>query len=281
MSQPLFLIYFVYGLAFFTMGLAMLLETGRSPALAEARNLRFLASFGIIHGTHEWLESYMLQAQAAGTALAPSLAWIRLGLLISSFVALFLYAYLSLRLSSPRYHARRLLHFDRLAIYVGIVLLVVLFTYHERPVDWTNLLDVLARYLMAVPAAALAGLALYSQGRKYRHEDRAALSAPLTIAGLAFAVYAAAQVFVHPMHLFPADIINQDTFLLIVGFPIQIVRTFAALGTHRKPYPCNTDRGEGKTGATNGGASRPAECPGRTRYHAPGSSPTRCPFARR
>ena len=229
MPQTLLLTYFVYGLAFFTMGLAMLLETGRSPALAEARNLRFLASFGIIHGTHEWLESYMLQAQAAGTPLAPWLAWIRLALLISSFAALFLYAYLSLRLSSPRYHARRLLHFDRLAIYEGVILLVVLFSYRERPVDWINLLDVLARYLMAVPAAALAGLALYSQGRKYRHEDRAPLSTPLTIAALAFAAYAAAQVFVHSMHLFPAQTINQETFLLMMGFPIQIVRTIAAL----------------------------------------------------
>ena len=133
MSQALLLTYFVYGLAFFAMGLAMLLETGRSPALAEARNLRFLASFGIIHGTHEWLESYMLQAQAAGTPLAPWLAWIRLALLISSFVALFLYAYLTSDSSSPRYHARRLLHFDRLAIYEGVILLVVLFSYRERP----------------------------------------------------------------------------------------------------------------------------------------------------
>ncbi len=229
MPQTLLLTYFVYGLAFFTMGLAMLLETGRSPGLAEARNLRFLASFGIIHGTHEWLESYILQAQAAGTPLAPWLAWIRLALLISSFAALFLYAYLSLRLSSPRYHARRLLHFDRLALYEGVIMLVVLFSYRERPVDWINLLDVLARYLMAVPAAALAGLALYTQGRKYRQEDRAPLSTPLTIAGLAFAVYAAAQIFVHSMHLFPAQMINQETFMLTMGFPIQIVRTFAAL----------------------------------------------------
>ncbi len=67
MSPTLLITYFFYGMAFFAMGLAMLLETGRSPALAEARSLRFLASFGLLHGTHEWLESYLMMAQYAGT----------------------------------------------------------------------------------------------------------------------------------------------------------------------------------------------------------------------
>ena len=34
----------------FAMGIAMWLETGRSPALAEARVLRSLAAFGLLHG---------------------------------------------------------------------------------------------------------------------------------------------------------------------------------------------------------------------------------------
>jgi hypothetical protein len=37
LDQSLFLIFFIYGLAFFSMGLAMTLESGRSPALAVGR----------------------------------------------------------------------------------------------------------------------------------------------------------------------------------------------------------------------------------------------------
>ncbi len=53
----LLIVYFVYGLAFFSMGLAMALEAGRSSNFQEGRALRPLAAFGIIHGSHEWLES--------------------------------------------------------------------------------------------------------------------------------------------------------------------------------------------------------------------------------
>ena len=60
LDQSFFLIFFIYGLAFFGMGLAMALESGRSPALAEARLLRPLAVFGILHGIHEWLEFFVV-----------------------------------------------------------------------------------------------------------------------------------------------------------------------------------------------------------------------------
>jgi predicted Na+-dependent transporter len=49
----LLVVYFAYGLAFFGMGLTLALESERSPALAEARLLRPLAAFGMIHGVHE------------------------------------------------------------------------------------------------------------------------------------------------------------------------------------------------------------------------------------
>ncbi|HEX8991719.1 MAG TPA: hypothetical protein VF784_08565, partial [Anaerolineales bacterium] len=229
MSQTLLITYFFYGLAFFAMGIAMLLETGRSPALAEARSLRFLASFGMIHGTHEWLESYLMQAQNAGTPLPAWLAWFRLALLVSSFIALFLYAYVTLRLSSARYQGHRLLHFGRLIAYMALVVACVLVTYRGRPVQWVPLLDDMARYLLAVPAGALAGLALYTQARKFRSEGRTPLAAPLRMAGFAFVIYAAAQLFVHSVPAFPAEYISQERFVAMTGFPIQLVRTGAAI----------------------------------------------------
>jgi signal transduction histidine kinase len=227
--QTLILTYFVYGLAFFAMGLAMLLETGRYPGLAEARSLRFLAAFGIIHGTHEWLESYLLQSQLAGTQTAAWLVWFKLGLLISSFLALFSYAYLTLRLASPKYAGRQLVHFDRLLIYEAAIILVVVLTYRDQPVQWPILLDGLARYTLAIPAAALAGLALYSQARQFRLEGRAPVAAALAISAMGFAAYAVAQVFVRPMSAFPAVYVNQQSFIAVAGFPIQAVRTLAAI----------------------------------------------------
>jgi signal transduction histidine kinase len=229
MSQTLILTYFFYGLSFFAMGLAVLLETGRSPALAEARSLRFLAAFGLLHGTHEWLESFLMESEASGAHIADWFSWLRLALLIASFAALFGYAYVTLQLTSLKIGGRRFFHFDRLAVYEVLIILSVVLTYRERPVQWLPALDAMARYLLAVPAAALTGLALYTQARRYRAEGRSALTRPITLAAASFGLYALGQLFVRSIDAFPALYISQEAFLATTGVPIQVIRTVAAI----------------------------------------------------
>jgi hypothetical protein len=48
------IILFVYGLVFFLLGFAVILQTRRSSRLELARSLRWLAAFGITHGFYEW-----------------------------------------------------------------------------------------------------------------------------------------------------------------------------------------------------------------------------------
>ena len=47
-------IFFFYGLSFFSMGFAVLLELGHAPKMEFARALRPLGWFGLVHGGHEW-----------------------------------------------------------------------------------------------------------------------------------------------------------------------------------------------------------------------------------
>ena len=49
-------VFFFYGLAFFSMGLAVLLEVSHSSELDFAQALKPLAGFGLVHGSHEWFE---------------------------------------------------------------------------------------------------------------------------------------------------------------------------------------------------------------------------------
>jgi signal transduction histidine kinase len=51
-----FILYLLYGLAFFTLGVSILSRDIRLSELGIARILWLLAGFGIIHGFHEWLE---------------------------------------------------------------------------------------------------------------------------------------------------------------------------------------------------------------------------------
>ena len=84
------LIYFIYGLAFFSMGLAMLFGSVRSPILAEGRVLRPLAVFGILHGCHEWIEMFLISGLIE--IKNPLLwNWLRAGILVISFTILLVF----------------------------------------------------------------------------------------------------------------------------------------------------------------------------------------------
>ena len=57
-TNLLTLIYFLYGLAFFSMGLAVLIEGDRSSDERLRLSLRPLVAFGLLHGLHEWLDMF-------------------------------------------------------------------------------------------------------------------------------------------------------------------------------------------------------------------------------
>ncbi|MFL7870889.1 MAG: sensor histidine kinase [Anaerolineales bacterium] len=229
MDQFTFLVFFIYGLAFFGMGITMALESGRSPALAQARVLRPLAAFGLIHGTHEWLESYLMQAEAFDAPLPDWLPWLRLSFLVASFASLFLYGVQMLLLVSPYEPGKRRFRFSVFGIYALLIITSLVRSYLKTPIPAVNLLDGLARYLLAVPAAMLATLALRAQGRTAREQERMHLSTSLSIAAFGFGIYTLTQFFVHQIDMFPARFINEETFFAFTGFPIQLIRTIMAI----------------------------------------------------
>src|SRR5690606_41761293 len=71
-EQNIVIVYFLYGLAFFSMGLAVWLESGRTSELRLARAMGPLAAFGFLHGLHEWAE--MFELLGAVVPNAPAIA---------------------------------------------------------------------------------------------------------------------------------------------------------------------------------------------------------------
>ena len=229
MNQLTFIVFFIYGLAFFGMGITMALESGRSPALAQARVLRSLAAFGLIHGTHEWVESYLLQAESFGTSLPDWLPWFRLGFLLASFTSLFLYGFQMLLLVSPHNSEKRAFLFSAVGVYVLFIIGNIIRAYIDAPMPIIQVLDGLGRYLLAVPASMLATLALRTQAREKHQSGQMQLGTSLSVASFGFAIYTLTQLFVNPMDMFPARYINQEAFLAYTGFPIQVIRTVMAI----------------------------------------------------
>src|SRR5512132_3016991 len=84
------LILFVYGLGFFVLGFAIILQTQQSSRLELARSLRWLAAFGITHAFNEWGDFFIpIQAHYMPPTLIKLLWVIQLVLLSASFACLF------------------------------------------------------------------------------------------------------------------------------------------------------------------------------------------------
>src|SRR5215208_7141326 len=81
-------VYFIYGLAFFSMGLLVAVEGGRASDVRLRRALAPLAGFGVVHAAHEWMEMYVLMGHPAHS-LEVSIMWgVQLATLAFSFISL-------------------------------------------------------------------------------------------------------------------------------------------------------------------------------------------------
>lgn len=225
MQWDIVLIFFIYGLAFFTMGIALSLETFRAPRLAERRVLRPLAVFGLLHGMHEWIEILLLQGVWLGVPFPEQINWLRYALLVISFIPLIYFGLLMLNgpergIGLP------------VAILSGMLLLyaiVLIGLTRERPDLLLAPADTLARYFLAVPGGILAGLGLRKRSREVEQEGRKNISRRFTWAAIGFGLYGLTQIFVAPIDIFPATIINSAVFVSLAGFPVQLVRAAMAL----------------------------------------------------
>jgi len=218
------LVYFSYGLAFFSMGLLVALEGGRSSDIRLRKALRPLAGFGIIHAIHEWIEMFEQMGHFQNDAFY---AAVGLAILAFSFISLaafgsFLLAYTEI--------SRRLI----LLIPITLEAIWVFGLYHFRD-QYTGdtlwaIADTWTRYTLAIPAALLTSIGLVAQQRAFRRSGLIRFGRDALWAAVAFGWYGLfGQAFAQNTPLFPSTIINQEVFLDVFGFPIQLFRAATAV----------------------------------------------------
>jgi signal transduction histidine kinase len=223
------LIFFFYGLAFFVMGLAILLERGHGSNARLRVALAPLAAFGLIHGSHEWLEMF------DGLGILPWAipghdAWelLRIVLLASSFVTLGMFGASLLDRVRPQPRLRWVEAVSLLGLWL-LGEIVLLSRLEMTPVFW-EAADVWSRYMLAVPAALLAGAGLLHQRRAFERAGLPQFGVDCVMAALAFLIYGlVGQTFPRPSVLPPSMVINSELFLSVFGFPIQLLRAGMAI----------------------------------------------------
>ena len=225
--RNIILVYFFYGLSFFMMGLAVYIEVGRASELDFAKALRPLAGFGLVHGSHEWFEMFLLIYP--DFASDPTHAWIpllRVCLLTSSFLMLILFG---VRLISGP--TRPLLVWGMMLTVVaiwGFGLLGLLLSPNPHT-DRMISADVYTRYALAIPGAALTVWGLILQHRKFNQDGMQGFRRDMVVAAVAFGVYGGiGQLFASSSTLFPSVFLNAELFFKWFGFPVQVLRAAMA-----------------------------------------------------
>ncbi len=224
-------VYFLYGLAFFALGLVVLLESGRATEFRFARALGPLAWFGFLHGGHEWFEMFQIfGAHGEGRTASLAAELIRTSLRVLSF--LFLLSF-SARLLAD-YERTPWLSRVQVAAMGGMWLLALGLIYLRFQPELQDLLvagDVLARYGLAIPGSVLAAWALLRERHDFHARGMSQYGRGLLWAALGFMIFGLiGQLFTRPSLVFPSQTLNTAFFLRNFGLPIQLVRGVAAVG---------------------------------------------------
>ena len=223
---PIIPIYFFYGLAFFSMGLLVMIEGGRSSDARLRRALRPLAAFGLVHAATEWLEMFEVIAQKGGGITPDWLVGIRLAMLAFSFISLAAFGSYLLAVSKTAWRLILLVPLGLEGIWVFG--LIILKGDYSLPILW-NVADVWTRYSLAAPAALLAAIGLVIQQRVFRQAGLTAFGQDALWAAVAFSWYGLiGQLFVRTSPLPPSNIVNEVLFSNIFGIPVQLFRAIMA-----------------------------------------------------
>ncbi|HET6820057.1 MAG TPA: ATP-binding protein [Candidatus Limnocylindria bacterium] len=241
----------VYGQVFFVLGLAVALQSLKRSTLALARPLPWLAAFGIVHGFHEW--GYLfIPIQSGYLPLEATEALLVLQLIMkgASF-ALLLQFGVELLAAITRYPILprlRLLPAVAFLAWTGATLAVSAAVGDFRPDAGAWLPegriaealanvgaplavgDVLGRWMLALPGAALAAWGLLSSASAVRAVARPPVVLGLRAAAVAFGFYAVlGGVIGLPAPFPPASLLNGATVLDALGIPIEVLRSGAGL----------------------------------------------------
>ena len=250
------LIFFVYGLAFFAMGLAIALELRHSSPLRLSRGLRLLALFGLLHGVAQWTILFLL-VESEGVTIEGSEALRTLFVVLSAVSALALMQF-GITLITSTVSGFRWLRLAPTALLAGwIFSFGAPFLYEASTTasaaglpsanqcvgchwsasadyvvaskEWLTSADIWSRYLLYLPGSALAAIGFALQRPTFNELRMPQIGRLCLWAAASFALSAVvAGTVVPPAPYLPASVLNYATFSERLWFPPQILWAVSA-----------------------------------------------------
>jgi signal transduction histidine kinase len=221
---------FVYGLGFFILGLAIILQVQQSSRLELARSLTWMAAFGITHALNEWGDLFIpIQAQYLPSSVIHSLRVFQLFLLAVSFATLFEFG---ISIVGP-INLRMSLHWipgTVLAAWLFLAFFIVL-PLEPNLERWHQTANALARYMIGFPGGLLAAYGLRVHAvKRIKPLNVPVIYNTLRVAGVSLGIYAVLGGLIPPpVNFFPGNILNTLTFEQAVGVPPILFRTLISI----------------------------------------------------
>lgn len=212
-------VFFVYGLSFFTLGLAITVYPKRHSVFALAPDLNLIAAFGFTHGINEWLDLFILINTSGSTH---TLEVIRSITLPVSFLFLVIFGIKAMTQGHPRHRCWMIaVPVMQISVWALIVILSK---------DRLLMGDIGARYGIGLPGAFLAAHGLHLHLRQLRKTKLAPVLKNLRFMIGVFLIYGLlAGAVVKSAPFPPASFLNYEGFMHFVGMPIQVFRGIAAV----------------------------------------------------
>ncbi len=157
-----FILYLLYGLAFFTLGVAILSRDVRFSELGIARIIWLLGFFGIVHGFHEWLELLEHLVPAIQTPLFSLFRLIVVGI---SFLSLL---YFGVFLNIITFYGDQALKITPKVVKALIGIFSLSLIVAAISFDIGSGTDVTTRIFVAFPGGLLSGIGLIMYSRTAR-----------------------------------------------------------------------------------------------------------------
>jgi len=221
------IVFFIYGLSFFTLGVLVLFIRPKDSDLFFANKIWLLGVFAILHAFVEWIAMYKFVYPDSKQFLVE----FEILFLFFSYLSLFEFSRFIIRKSFENPYSK--LHFIY-HLYSGpfiyavsmSTLLILVLLYPEL-----NEIVVAIRYTYGFWGSLFLGIGLYFYGysiEKVNHIEK--LKLYFKISGLTFIFYAFfAGIIVPPVALFTSSIINTTWFLNTFHLPVQIFRSLCAI----------------------------------------------------
>lgn len=219
-------IYFVYGLAFFSLGIVIWAEKRHASDLPLAHQLPWLAAFAFIHSLVEWLGMFTLFRDTPSNHAALEISHAILLPLSCLFLVRFGIGLIEEAGPLPGWMKfAPVVLIVPLGLLIGFALIVIL-----TSSSTLVMAEIWSRYLLYFPGNLLAGIGLIRQSNHLKLSYPIQASRFLKLVSAAFFVNAIAAGLIVPPGTdgLPA-LLNEERLLVLTGFPVQLWRAASAI----------------------------------------------------